>query len=95
MVPEYNAPGRFRDRKTTEQEADRPKSGEPVDQDLGAPAKAAKRSIDVIFDLEDPKQAESLERHRTAFGRDHCEVEELGGGKVALRLYPGGARRLL
>lgn len=53
------------------------------------------RPIDVVFDLDDPKQAESLERHRTAFGRDHCEVDPLGDGKVVFRLYPGGARRLL
>ncbi len=95
MVPEYNAPGRFRDRKTTEQEADRPKRGEPADQDLGAPARTAEGSIDVVFDLEDPKQAESLERHRDAFRRDYHEVEELGDGTVVLKIYPGGARRLL
>ncbi len=93
MVPEYNAPGNFRARKTTEQEADRPKGGKPADQDLGAPARTAEGSIDVIFDLEDPKQAESLERHRAAFGDNHSEVETLGDGKVVLRLYPGGTRR--
>jgi hypothetical protein len=95
MVPEYNAPGNFRARKTTEQEADRPGLGGPADRELRAPAKATKRSIAVIFDLEDPKQAESLERHRAAFGNNHSEVETLGDGKVVLRLYPGGARGLL
>jgi hypothetical protein len=94
MVPEYNAPGNFRARKTTEQEADRPGLGGPADRALRAPAKAAEGSIDVIFDLEDPKQSESLERHRAAFGDNHSEVETLGDGKVVLRLYPGGARRL-
>jgi hypothetical protein len=94
MLTEDNAPGRFQDRKITEQEANRPKGGEPAGQDLGAPAQTAEKSIDVVFDLEDPKQAESLERHRDAFGRDHHEVEELGEGTVVLKIYPGGARRL-
>lgn len=95
MVPEYNAPGNFRARKTAEQEADRPGLGGPADREVRAPAKAAERSIAVIFDLDDPNQAESLERHRAAFGRDHCEVEPLGVDRVVLKIYPGGARRLL
>jgi hypothetical protein len=97
MVPEYNAPGRIRPPRTTEpQAAGRSGRGESADKDLRAPAKAAETtSIDVVFDLDDPAQAQSLERHRAAFGNDYAEVELIGGGKAVLTVRPGGAKRLL
>ncbi len=67
-----------------------PPGGEPP-----PPAGTQKRSIDVVFDLGDPEQARKLESHRAAFGEANAEVVPLGGGKVVLKIYPGGARRLL
>ena len=57
------------------------------------PAGTEKKPIDVVFDLDVPEQAEKLEFHRAAFGAIYAEVVPLGGGKVVLRMYPGGARR--
>ena len=54
-----------------------------------------KKSIDVVFDLDDPEQIRKLEGHRAAFGEDRTEVEPLGDGKVILKIYPGGAKGLL
>jgi len=67
----------------------------PADRDTNALAETGKASVAVVFDLADPPQARSLEGFRRAFGDDHCEVEQLGHGKVVLKLYPGGARGLL
>jgi hypothetical protein len=53
------------------------------------------KSIDVVFDLDDPEQARKLEGHRASFGESHTEVEPLGDGKVILKIYPGGAKGLL
>ena len=61
--------------------------------ELPVPAESKKKSIDVVFDLSDPEQAKKLEWHRKAFGDGHAEVEELGGGKVILKLHPGGATK--
>ena len=66
-----------------------------ADGELNAPAKTGKKSIDVVFNLDDPDQARMLEEYRRAFGDDHAEVEPLGNGKVILKLFPGGARGLL
>lgn len=67
----------------------------PADRGPEVLAKAGKGSVEVVFDLADLDQARSLEGFRRAFGEDHAEVESLGRGKVVLKLYPGGARRLL
>lgn len=59
-------------------------------------AETEKASVDIVFDVADPDQARSLEGFKNAFGDDHAEVESLGHGKkVVLKLYPGGARRLI
>jgi hypothetical protein len=58
-----------------------------------APAKSEKKSIDVVFDLNDPEQAEKLEGHRTAFGQGLTEVNPLGDRRVVLKIYPGGAKK--
>jgi len=58
------------------------------------PGDGAEESISVVFDLDDPEQAESLERHRAAFGKGNAGVEPLADGRVVLRLSPGGAGRL-
>jgi hypothetical protein len=57
-------------------------------KDVGKP-------IDIVFDLDDPEQARSLQGHGSAFGDEHTEIKPVGDGKVVLRVYPGGARRLL
>ena len=95
MVPEYNAQGGYRARKTTERQDDRPGRGEAVDRYPHAQAEAAEGSIDAIFDPGAQGQAEVLKGHTAAFGDDYWEVESLGDGKVVLKMYPGGARRLL
>ena len=78
-----------------------PKNGDRGDNNVSADggpgvlAKTGEAPVDVVFDLADPDQARSLEGFRRAFGDDHTEVESLGHGKVVLKLYPGGAGRLL
>lgn len=50
-------------------------------------------SVDVIFDLGDPQQLESLAGFRSAFGDDHAEVVWLGEERILPKLHPGvGAR---
>lgn len=103
MLPEDNAPGSIEDRTLGDVEpAPRTTAPNAVDQrgsqgaakeGLHAPAKTHKKSIDVVFDLNDPEQAKKLEWHKTAFGEDYVEIEPLGGGKVILKLYPGGATK--
>jgi len=62
---------------------------------LQAPAANGGKSIDVVFDLNQPGATETLQGHRSAFGNGHSKVVPLGDGMVILKLYPGGARRLL
>lgn len=94
MVPEYNAPYR-----PLTNEADEPGTAgcsrrqESAEEVLRAPA--AGRSIDAVFDLNVPGEAEKLQGHKAALGDRYHEVEPLGEGRVVLRIYPGGARRLL
>ena len=96
MLYEPNALGSLRARKCTDLEtADRFGRGDSTHEEPRSPTKAAEGSIDVVFDLADPDQARSLQGFRSAFGEDHCEVEQLGHAKVVLKLYPGGAQRLL
>lgn len=105
MVPEYNAPGRIQARRLGEVERtpriakpenpNRCRRGEAGNREIHTPTDTEKKSIRVVFDPGDPEQAESLERHKAAFGENHAEVEPLENGKVLLQLYPGGARRLL
>ncbi len=88
MLPEDNSRARVGTRH----------EGPPLketDSRVGTSAKAEKKSIDVVFDLDDPGQAEKLESHKAAFGEANAEVVPLGDGKVVLKIYPGGARRLL
>jgi hypothetical protein len=51
-----------------------------------------KKTIPVVFDLNDTEQAEQLEGHKAAFGHNHTEVEPLGDGRMVLKIYPGGAK---
>lgn len=104
MIPEYNARGRIQARRQEEIEpAPRTTESDNIDRRISErtgggelrTSTNAKKSVDVVFDLEGPDQAESLERHRTAFGEDHAEIKPLGDGKVVLKFYPGGARRLV
>jgi hypothetical protein len=74
---------------------DRGGTNEAADGNPNTLAKTGARSIDVVFDLADLDQAQSLEDYRSAFGDAHTEVEPLEDEKVVLRLYGGGARRLL
>ena len=68
---------------------------EAAEGNPNALAKTGKKSINVVVDVDDPAQAQSLEDYRSAFGDDYVEVEPLEDGKVVLKLYPGGARGLL
>ena len=51
-------------------------------------------SINVVFDLDDPEQAEKLKRHITCFGENYVETAPLVAGKVVATIYPGGAKEL-
>jgi hypothetical protein len=105
MLPEDNVPSSIEIRtlgnvepapQTTAPNAiDESGSQGVAEGELRTPAENEKKSIDVVFDLSDLEQANKLEWQRAAFGDGHAEVEDLGGGKVVLKLYPGGARRLL
>lgn len=105
MLPEGNARDRIETRSPEEQGPalrraypDNTKLAESEDAAIRryrAPSKDVGKSIDVVFDLDDPEQAKALNWYRGAFGDDHVEVELLGDGKAVLRIYPGGARRLL
>jgi hypothetical protein len=67
----------------------------PYAQSARRASKIGQKSIDVVFDLNDPEQVGKLEGHRADFGESHSDVEPLGDGKVILRIYPGGAKGLL
>ena len=67
---------------------------EETDRRVETSTEAEKKSIDVVFDLDDPEQARKLESHKAAFGEANAEVVPLGYGKVVLKIYPGGARQL-
>jgi hypothetical protein len=71
-----------------------PKDNPPA-QGTKRSSEIGRKSIDVVFDLNDPEQARKFEGHRAAFGEGHTEVEPLGDGKVILKIYPGGAKGLL
>jgi hypothetical protein len=71
-----------------------PKDNPPA-QGMRRASEIGQKSIDVVFDLNDPEQVRKLEGHRAAFGESHTEVVPLGGGKVILKIYPGGAKGLL
>jgi len=62
---------------------------------LQASAANGGKSIDVVFDLNQPGSSETLVGYRSAFGNGYSEVVPLGDGRVVLKLYPGGTRRLL
>ena len=66
---------------------------EVAGREFRLPAGIEKESITVVFDLDDPEQAEKLESHKAAFGEANAEVLPLGDGKVVLKMYPGGAGR--
>jgi hypothetical protein len=71
-----------------------PKNNPPA-QGVRRASGIGQKSIDVVFDLDDPEQVRNLEGHKAAFGESHTEVEPLGDGKVILKIYPGGAKGLL
>ena len=81
--------------RTTDSEDNNQYGGEETARiELRTPARVEKKSIDVVFDLNDPQQAKKLEGHRAAFGQGHTEVQPLGDGRVVLKIYPGGAKGL-
>ena len=67
----------------------------PHAQGTRQPSGVGQKSIDVVFDLNDPEQVRKFEGHKAAFGEGHTEVVPLGEAKVLLRIYPGGAKGLL
>lgn len=64
-----------------------------ADAGLRAPA-IETESISVLFDLDDPEQAEKLNRHVIAFGADYAETASLSARRVIMTIYPGGAKGL-
>jgi hypothetical protein len=83
------------DPPTTEPKDSRPCGSEETSRiEPRISARVEKKSIDVVFDLNDPQQAKKLEGHRAAFGQGHTEVQPLGDGRVVLKIYPGGAKGL-
>jgi hypothetical protein len=95
MIPEENnLRVRIAERHLESRHDDHHEYEETADSQPLAPARTNKKSIDVVFDLTDPEQANKLEGHRAAFGEAYAEVNSLGEGKVVLKIYPGEAKGL-
>jgi hypothetical protein len=92
--PLHQGPAADLSPRTTEPNHDRIGSKATADRALRATTERDNDFIGVTFDLNDPEQAQKLERYRTAFGEAHTEIEPLGEGRAILKLYLGGAKGL-